>query len=50
MTKKMYSQPEVDCAPINSKDLMQSMNGSVGGGGNQNLFTAPGRDRIISND
>ena len=47
MTKKIYSSPEVDCAPVNSKDLMQSMNGSVGGGGNQNMFTAPGRGDII---
>ena len=48
--RKMYSRPEVDCSPIKARDLMQSMNGSVNGGGDQNGFNAPKRSGVEINE
>ena len=41
--KKIYSHPEVECTPVNTKELMQNISASVGGGANQNEFNAPRR-------
>ena len=41
--KKPYVIPIMDCTPVNTRDLMQAMNGSVGDGGDQNGFLAPER-------
>lgn len=42
--RKTYSIPKVDCILFNTRDIMQTETASVGGGGNQNLFSAPRHD------
>ena len=45
--KQLYITPQVQCTPINSRELMQTENYSVGGAGNQSTFLVPGRGTII---
>ena len=48
--KKMYCMPEVECTPISSQDLMQTVNESVGGGINQNSFFVPSLPNEFNNN
>ena len=42
--RKAYSIPKVDCILFNTRDIMQSVSGSVGGDTDQSKLLAPRHD------
>lgn len=48
--RKTYFTPEVDCTSVSTREMMQDVSVSVGGGGDQGGFNAPKRGGVEINE